>query len=343
MTASPPHDMDRWSQRYEEERRLNDAVGVEIEFALKKALGDKGIKIHSCISRVKTLSSFQEKIVRKGYKDPFTEMRDIVGGRVVCLFQDDVAKVDEVIRENFSVQSYEDKSKTDSPDTWRYASVHYDCTLGPKFTGQRYDWIQDRVFELQVRTILQDAWATVEHYLAYKGANSVPDELRRDFSALAGLFHVADRSFQQLFSASVTTDQAARERLQSIAEEGSTQHKYDAENEVAIDRSTIKALLRQMFPDRDAVDDTTYSELVEELAAFEIRFIGELRSLVEGGLETAEHSEIERPPTSGRYFDAGIARIALDETVSGFKDWRIDRYRKQHADALSNRSAEVED
>ena len=53
-------------------------------------------------------------------------------------------------------------------------------------------------FEIQCRTILQNAWASVSHRLAYKGEASIPEALRKDFHALAGLFYVADKHFELL-------------------------------------------------------------------------------------------------------------------------------------------------
>lgn len=325
--------MDGWGQQLEAERSHNEALRAEIEYAVTKALDDAGIKIHSFTSRVKSLDSFQEKIGRKSYTDPFSEMRDIVGGRVVCLFMNDLERVDAVIRENFEVSSYENKAQAAPPDTWRYVSVHYDCTLGPKFSGARYDWINDRVFEIQVRTILQDAWATVEHYLAYKGVNSVPDELRRDFSALAGLFHVADRSFEQLHNAALSTDIAAEQKLASIASNTPVDYQARAEQNLDIDRSTIKALLRQMFADRKPADPWVYSEFVEELTDVQVYSIGDLRMLIERGLEAALEHEEENPPVDNttkettRFKDVGIARQALDRVVPQFKDLRNQRLR----------------
>jgi len=50
-------------------------------------------------------------------------------------------------------------------------------------------------FEIQVRTIAQDAWAAISHYLDYKKKSVIPDQLKRDFHALSGLFYVADTHF----------------------------------------------------------------------------------------------------------------------------------------------------
>ncbi len=56
------------------------------------------------------------------------------------------------------------------------------------YKGPRYDTIVGMPFEIQVRTILMDAWANVSHYLAYKSDIDVPINLQRDFYALGGLF-----------------------------------------------------------------------------------------------------------------------------------------------------------
>jgi len=53
-------------------------------------------------------------------------MRDIVGARVVCLFLDDLPRIDNIIREKFDVKHYEDKTKEAGPDQFGYRAVHYD-------------------------------------------------------------------------------------------------------------------------------------------------------------------------------------------------------------------------
>lgn len=53
-------------------------------------------------------------------------------------------------------------------------------------------------FEVQVRSIIQDAWSVLDHKIKYK--KSIPPSLKRQINALAALFEIADREFTQIKS-----------------------------------------------------------------------------------------------------------------------------------------------
>jgi hypothetical protein len=61
-----------------------------------------------------------------------------------------------------------------------------------------YQSYKDLKLEVQVRTILQHAWAEMEHDIQYKSPNAIPTLIKRRFIALAGLLEIADREFQTL-------------------------------------------------------------------------------------------------------------------------------------------------
>jgi putative GTP pyrophosphokinase len=67
--------------------------------------------------------------------------------------------------------------------------------------------------EIQVRTILQHAWAEIEHDIQYKSSTAIPEEIRRRFMALAGMLEIADREFQAIQGADKEIIDTAREKV----------------------------------------------------------------------------------------------------------------------------------
>src|SRR5690242_3677794 len=84
----------------------------------------------------------------------------------------------------------------------------------------------------RVRTILQHAWAEIEHDIQYKAEVSIPDSIRRRFLSLAGVVEVADREFQAISS----EDEKIRNDVVRLISEG----KLDR---VELTPETLKAYL----------------------------------------------------------------------------------------------------
>lgn len=156
------------------------------------------IKIHSFNHRIKGFDSFVEKIRRKGVKEPFKEIMDVVGLRIVCLFHSDVKNIGMIVKKNFKIIEEDDKINSVDINIFGYMSLHYKAKLKDVSSVSYYDDIKDMPFEIQLRTIAQDAWASISHYLDYKSESAIPSHLKRDFHALSGLFYVADTHFETL-------------------------------------------------------------------------------------------------------------------------------------------------
>lgn len=170
-------------------RRLKGVVRFVITRELKK----KKIPFHSVLARIKSFNSLLEKVQRRKITDPFSEIRDIVGLRVVCLYLDDLEKIADIIRTSFAVIE-EENIDTDT-DSFKYQLPQFKVKLKDKSTDPEYNLIKGIPFEIQVRTVAQDAWASISHHLDYKQTIGIPNHVRRDFSALHGLFYVADTHF----------------------------------------------------------------------------------------------------------------------------------------------------
>lgn len=106
--------------------------------------------------------------------------------------------LESIINEEFIINEKVDKMAEKEPDQFGYGAIHYIVTLGERFSGTRYDELKKFLCEIQVRTVLQDAWANIEHHLVYKQESAVPKDLQRKLNGLSGLFETADNQFQQI-------------------------------------------------------------------------------------------------------------------------------------------------
>lgn len=301
---------------YDDNLGLYERLKDEVLFALGDAIE---FKVHSLAGRVKDRKSVADKLLRKSYSSPETQMEDLVGVRIICLFTSDLEKADGLIRSLFDVKGFEDKQKAGGDDQFGYASAHYICSLRDVDSGPRYDRLRGLKFEIQCRTILMDAWANISHHLAYKGQHSLPSDKKKDFHALAGLLHVADEQFEQLAAAAV----------------GSASASSDA----PLDRDQMVQLLTELYPNRDN-DPTSesqrqepedilrsMSELVEDVVEAGYKTVGHLKSDLETCTPAALKSEEENPPgiLGSKYFRVGIARHAL---AIGNEKFRLQQYAK---------------
>ncbi|MBY6436235.1 RelA/SpoT domain-containing protein [Rhodococcus kroppenstedtii] len=194
-----------------------------IERILQMALGEAEILIHSIEARAKSLSSFRQKASavsssdqnRPRYADPLSEITDLAAARVITFFLSSVAETDGVIREEFEILEKSTKGDTSNFEgRLGYQSVHYLVKLKATRTSlPEYSRFGDMIAELQVRTILQHAWAEIEHEIQYKAADVLPQEVSRRFQALAGLLEIGDREFQALDDANKAITKQARAQI----------------------------------------------------------------------------------------------------------------------------------
>jgi putative GTP pyrophosphokinase len=104
--------IDRASITSEYKRREQVYIRLldESFFVLERGLNSAGVKYHSIPKRIKTLDSLIAKAERKDdLADPFVEITDIVGLRVVCLFLSDITRVGQVIKNHFDVVAEDNK------------------------------------------------------------------------------------------------------------------------------------------------------------------------------------------------------------------------------------------
>jgi len=176
---------------------------LSVERLIRGFLVSKGIRFVDVASRVKERASLEGKISRKGdgrYKG-LSDITDICGARVITYLEGDVRRVAEIIEHEFEVDQVNsvDKSTPVDPDRFGYRSVHY--VVGHRSDRAKlseYSQFAGLKIEIQIRSILQHAWAEIEHDLGYKSAEDVPMLVKRRFSRLAGLLELADEEFMTI-------------------------------------------------------------------------------------------------------------------------------------------------
>jgi putative GTP pyrophosphokinase len=292
------------SMKYWDKSDLYSDLEDEAHHILDREIDEKGIKIHSILSRVKDHDSFMQKIERKEYKNPFDEITDIVGLRVVCLFLSDIKRIEQVIRDNFMLIEEVNKVSENQLE-FGYMSYHYVVKLKETYSGYRYDKIKGIPFEIQVRTISMDAWANISHYLDYKTENDVPAELRKDFNAISGLFYVADTHFELFYKESQENKREIESKIGNILENNPSR------TDEGINLDSLRIYLAQKFPERLRGTEDSLSSLVNELISNGYKTINGLDIVVNKGMDAALAYEAENKPTSGKFQDVGIIRMLV--------------------------------
>ncbi|MCG6191283.1 GTP pyrophosphokinase, partial [Maribellus maritimus] len=141
-------------------------------------------------------------------------LSDFVGIRVVCPYLKDINIVRKELKKYFREVSITDKTVQieSTDDKFGYKSLHLDLKLNRKYGKKteyvRYAGIQ---FELQIRTIIQDAWSVLDHKIKYK--KSIPQSLKRRINRLSALFEIADDEFLRINDEIISEEKRINRRL----------------------------------------------------------------------------------------------------------------------------------
>ena len=159
-------------------------------------------------TRPKSIPSFAEKCQRKWpeHQDPVNQFTDLCGGRVITFTQPEVKAVCDFIEGHFEIdwENSVDVSQRLKPAEFGYRSVHY-IVLFKKGVFPTRD-VQARIprvvyglkAEVQVRTLLEHAWAGFSHDRVYKSAFDVPQKWRRELAGVAAMLEQADEAFSRV-------------------------------------------------------------------------------------------------------------------------------------------------
>jgi predicted RNase H-like nuclease/ppGpp synthetase/RelA/SpoT-type nucleotidyltranferase len=287
-------------------------------------LDDAGINYLSITARTKSIESFAAKAERavdgqRLFTDPLVEITDQVGLRVITYLREDVDAVATLLADEMRLLDDRDMGlETAREGRWGYASRH--LLVGVEGEQQPAS--------IQVRTVLQHAWAEFEHDIRYKGsipAEHVPD-LDRRFTLAAGLLELADREFT-----------AIRERLrvtmfdQDMAEEELTDDSEPSTNP-RIATPVLATYLGNRYADAGWSRTDHYGWISGLLLELGITSLDELTAVLDG----VDGDAINR--AMGYRYPPGAVRRLDDALLASFEQRYLSLHGNQHRkELLQNR------
>ena len=276
-------------------------------------LDDAGINYLSVTGRAKSVASFAAKAARtvEGrpvFPDPLREITDTIGLRIITYVHSDVAAVADHLGDQVVVHDDRDLGReTASEGRFGYASRHLLVSLDPAQEGlPAYEPLRGRQAQVQIRTVLQHAWAEFEHDIRYKG--TIPDEhvpdFDRRFTLAAGLLELADREFSTI-----------RDRLQAGM---TTQPQEPPDDDPRISDRELAAFLAGQYADAgwSRTDHYTWiSGLLLELGITSLDELGDVLRPIDSAVLN-ERMEYRYPPGAVRRLDDALLAAFGDRYVA---------------------------
>jgi putative GTP pyrophosphokinase len=170
-TVAPFPDQNVLRQEYEKYSKARALTTSDLEAVVEAAVAGLGSR-PTVKGRPKEFVSYFKKYLRllqdkKGSGS--VVITDLIGIRVVCPFLENLDAAVRLLKEKFEVIEVEKKGSNYSFKEFGYESTHLLIKIPADIVKKR-GYSGSEVAEIQIRTILQDAWAEVEHELVYKAA-----------------------------------------------------------------------------------------------------------------------------------------------------------------------------
>jgi hypothetical protein len=220
---------------------------------------------------------------------------------VITYVRDDVDAVADLLGDQVVVNDDRDLGReTASEGRFGYASRHLQIALDAARESQpAYAHLRGRNVQVQIRTVLQHAWAEFEHDIRYKGTVPVehaPDFDRR-FTLAAGLLELADQEFATI-----------RDRLRGPVATAEPLEPVTPNDDPRLDARELAAFLAGQYADAGWSRADHYawvSGLLLELGITSLDELGEvLRATDEAGIR--ERMDYRYPPGAVRRLDDAL-------------------------------------
>jgi putative GTP pyrophosphokinase len=198
LTASQRGFLDDYSSAFDEYREKAEVLGDLVS----STLSSTDVDLHLVSARAKSAESLRLKTLTKRYEDPRSQVTDLLGVRVITYYG---SKVDAIARSLREIMVVDENNSLDKRQllldgkTFGYRSVHLVGKVkATVLRDSRWSALTEMTFEVQIRSLLDHAWAEIEHEVAYKSGVEFGIDVKRRFAAVAGVLEILEREFLEL-------------------------------------------------------------------------------------------------------------------------------------------------
>lgn len=200
------------------------------------------------------------------------QMGDLIGIRIICLTNKEVALVVEILKESLSIhKEYDTKSRL-GENEFGYSSLHLLGKISKEEASlikiEDKDILEGKNYEIQVRTMASHIFSDLSHKYDYKSSKFVPSEIRRSLFRIAAMSEVLDTEIDNF----------------NIARKNYLDN-YIPEPEDQLNKDNIELFLNKKFNDRrDTKEMESYNDALIDLENFGIKSIADLSKLLDSNI-----------------------------------------------------------
>ena len=199
-------------ERYIAERPKYDKLANLVGRTAKESARELGLSCRvSC--RAKEVKSFMAKALARKGGDPYNEIRDKAGVRIVADLPWALCGLENLVQTSFCVLESDDKRSVTPPDKFVYRATHFQVTH-PAAPIQ----LKGLECEIQVLTKAESLWADTTHDLIYKPSVSFTDGTERTFHRLMSLMELFDLEVSRAYEEMSTLERSPQAQLLHILE-----------------------------------------------------------------------------------------------------------------------------
>lgn len=212
MSSDSQNRIEAFREWYDSARPRYDLVGKYVLNRILTFLKEQKFNVAYSSVRTKTVDSAYQKAKKYIWKedgyvlkyvDPKNEIMDFSGVRLVVYLPSELEIVTNAIERLFEncirYTDSENKVERLGNDKVGYLSIHYVIDVNTDLP--EYANIKGLKCEIQVRTVLQDAWASIFHDRVYKGlVEDKKENLYRKINLLSGSLELLDSQIDGIVS-----------------------------------------------------------------------------------------------------------------------------------------------